>query len=678
MKLKDNNSIFNMGDTSLRVLRQVEAYSLILKQLADFSHSGFSWSDKFHQEEFYRSVHKEIIRLDEEDGVKIFEDFNRAYIIPTNDKIGQRARTWTNPLVKNGFIDSNRKISIVGNNYLSDNLRPSDRLESLMTQDKTNLLYFRQYLKLKIYSSDSKHYFYNFRFAIKFLLEYKDVPKNEFFRIIESIRPTYSNGELSALIDDYVNVKEGKVTFEAYYTKHFEHSLTSKDELNLAKKIFENNDFSSEKLDKCFYNKKSTSSQKVYKEFVINLVDLINNKTESAYKKIQDLSKLAAIKKAFGFNNNPFSFKKNQSIEDFFQHNCKNQLLDTNHFKIYQQFLISKRFDLIREYSDMCFRSFQSTGIFNFSNGLVNLNYEWLFKPLLSHLDTRFDLCGEDDYDSYENDEDSIWYKDVSLIDIFNITEDEVLSILLNIKNEFKLENINLIHQYVEDKKEREYKEFILTKFSKNVVINILDEINKRNDKKVFELVTPNATIPTIFEYILTIAWFHISKNKDYLLHKSFQLTLDGDKLPLTHRGGGAGDIEIITPNYALLIEATLMNSNNQKRGELEPVIRHSINFKLQQNCNDVQTLFIANELDTNVLNIFRAMQFVKLHGSLEKGEVEGLNIFALTTSDLIEILKRDIRDDEILPVIKKNLMSEPMKINTGWHEPIKQQIFCN
>ena len=71
-------------------------------------------------------------------------------------------------------------------------------------------------------------------------------------------------------------------------------------------------------------------------------------------------------------------------------------------------------------------------------------------------------------------------------------------------------------------------------------------------------------------------------------------------------------------------------------------------------------------------------MQFVKLHGSLEKGEVEGLNIFALTTSDLIEILKRDIRDDEILPVIKKNLMSEPMKINTGWHEPIKQQIFCN
>ena len=326
----------------------------------------------------------------------------------------------------------------------------------------------------------------------------------------------------------------------------------------------------------------------------------------------------------------------------------------------------------------MCFRSFQATGIFNFSNGLVNLNYRWLFKYLIPHLDIRFDLCGEDDYDHYENNESSIWYNDLSLVEIFNLTEDEILSILSSIKNEFKLDNTNLIHQYLEDKKEKEYQEFVQTKFPKDIVINILDEISKRNDKRVFELVTPNATIPTIFEYILTVVWFHISKNKDYSLHKSFQLTLDGDKLPLTHRGGGAGDIEIVTPNYALLIETTLMNSNNQKRGELEPVIRHSINFKLQQGCDNAQTLFIANELDTNVLNIFRAMQFVRLQGSLEKGEVKGLNIFALTTLDLIEILKNDIKDNEILSVINRNLMSEPMEINSEWYEPIRQQLFSN
>ena len=217
MKLKDDNSIFNMGDTSLRVLRQVEAYFLILKQLANFSYSGLSWKDKIYQEEFYKSVHKEIIRLEEEDGVKIFENFDRGYVIPSDDKIGQRARTWTNPLVKNGLIDSDRKISIVGSNYLDDKLKPSDQLEVLITKDKTNLVYFRQYLKLRIYSSDSKHYFYNFRFSIKFLLEYKDVPKNEFLRIVESIKPTYSNEKLHSIIIDYANVKEGKTTFESYY-----------------------------------------------------------------------------------------------------------------------------------------------------------------------------------------------------------------------------------------------------------------------------------------------------------------------------------------------------------------------------------------------------------------------------------------------------------------------------
>ena len=60
-----------------------------------------------------------------------------------------------------------------------------------------------------------------------------------------------------------------------------------------------------------------------------------------------------------------------------------------------------------------------------------------------------------------------------------------------------------------------------------------------------------------------------------------FGVSLDGNKLPLVHKGGGAGDIEVVTDSNATLIEATLMDSNTQKRGELEPVIRHSVNFCL-------------------------------------------------------------------------------------------------
>ena len=157
------------------------------------------------------------------------------------------------------------------------------------------------------------------------------------------------------------------------------------------------------------------------------------------------------------------------------------------------------------------------------------------------------------------------------------------------------------------------------------------------------------------------------------MIHKTFQVSLDGNKLPLTHRGGGAGDIEIINDEYSLLIEATLMDMNTQKRGELEPVIRHSINFELSNSGS--QTIFIANELDNNVLNIFRASKFIQFNGTLNSGTVDGLSIFALTTDELIQILISGITDIELLEKIKDSNYSEPTQIVNNWRASIISNI---
>ncbi|MTV88323.1 AlwI family type II restriction endonuclease, partial [Streptococcus pneumoniae] len=108
--------------------------------------------------------------------------------------------------------------------------------------------------------------------------------------------------------------------------------------------------------------------------------------------------------------------------------------------------------------------------------------------------------------------------------------------------------------------------EFGITKVSE-----VLSFISQRNDKKVQELVTDNALVPTIFEYILAIAWYYIS-DKKFQLRKSMQLTFSADNLPLSHAGGNKGDIEIEYSDKMLLLEATLMDKSTQKRGELEPV----------------------------------------------------------------------------------------------------------
>ncbi|RIY32761.1 hypothetical protein CKF54_04210 [Psittacicella hinzii] len=673
MKLKDNNSIFNMGDTSLRLKKLADANYLILQHLANFSYADLTWQDKNFQEEFYKSIFKEIINL-EERGVKIFEHFSRTYKTPTNNDIGKRARTWTNALVKTGLLTSDRLLSEAGKNFLDYKTKVADEIESLITTDINKLVYIRQFLKQRVYSADSDNYFYNLRFAIKFLLRHDNVPSKEFFSILESISPNYSDEKLEEIIANYHNVSNNSSSFSDYYFNNFEQNLVSEEEVSQAQSMFASNNFTSDLFYKCFTNSKS-SNQPQYKEFVVNLIELKDRKSGLALESIKELCKSPKIKKAFGFNKSPFIVNPKDNIEEFFNKNQDNLLLEDDHFKIYQQFILCKRFDLIREYSSICKSSLQLTGLFNFNNNLVNLNQKWLFQILNDHLANRFSLRGNDSYEDYELNHDSSWFKDISLTEIFSLNPEEVKEILQKVRAQFALDDSTSIEQYFNDQTEIEYKNFIDENFPKEKVISILEAIEDRDDSKVYQLVTENTTIPTIFEYILTIAWYHISQNKDYPVSQSFKLTLDGDKLPLTHRGAGVGDIEIITSQYALLIEATLMSRYVQKRGELEPVIRHSTNFKISQQPKYCQTIFISNEVDTNVANIFRAMQFVELYGTSTKQKVSGLNIFPLTTRNLIDILKKDIKDKHILQTLQSTLMQIPSPIYSRWHEEIMNQL---
>ena len=176
-----------------------------------------------------------------------------------------------------------------------------------------------------------------------------------------------------------------------------------------------------------------------------------------------------------------------------------------------------------------------------------------------------------------------------------------------------------------------------------------------------------------IFEYILAIAWYHVS-NKQFALRKSMQLTFSADNLPLSHAGGNKGDIEIEYPDKMLLLEATLMDKSTQKRGELEPVIRHSVNLALSTE-KPLQTIFVANEVDNNVVNIFRATSFIQLDGTLTSGSVDGLNIFALTISEIISILKKNIEEQYIFDKINFHRDTQPQKVLNGWRDRIVREL---
>ncbi|WP_373754312.1 AlwI family type II restriction endonuclease [Neisseria weixii] len=517
-------------------------------------------------------------------------------------------------------------------------------------------------------NTDTLKFFYNFRFAMLFLNQYDDVPRHDFLHILESISPEFTKEDLDLIITAYKQVVDGIQSFEEYYNQYFAYKISTTEDIDKVKQLFLSGTISKENLVNIFKNGKSP--QPLYADFVLNIIELIDKREVNSLTELKKLSKLSIIKKAFGLNKMPFKFTNGETVSEFLEQNADNSLLSDNHYEIYLKFISSKRFDLIREYSDMCQRIFSVTGMISFSKGLVNLNNKWLMKPLLEQISNRFILCGHGNYEKYEENINSSWFADISLCEIFEISEKECQAILRGVQKDFDISDVAHIKSAIRGRKE-EYRTFVAQNFPKEKLIEVLEHISSRNDNQVFNLVTDNATIPTIFEYILTIAWYHISKRKFYL-KQAFQVSLDGNKLPLTHRGSGAGDIEILTKDYALLIEATLMDKNTQKRGELEPVIRHSINFNLQHfdRVPNIQTLFIANELDGNVINLFRAVQFIELNGTLSNKEsVNGISILALTTTDIIIALKNDLNDEEILSRIKEQRMKKPDWIKSDWYQ---------
>lgn len=681
MRLQSEDSLYNMGDTSIRVKKIVEINRIVLKELKNYLSNTPCWKGNTTlQENFYISFLDEIDRLEKKDGNNLFDNFERRnnYTYPDEDSLGFRARTLTNSLVKVGLVHSDRTLSKVGKKYLENTLSKADDIESILELDMDNLFYFRQLLKLRIYDKSSDNYFYNFRFAIKFLSKYTDVPQNHLLTIIESIRPTQSAQELENLISSYSDVVNGTTSFENFYASKFSNSFFQKDNYDLAKTMFENRAFDDAMFIEVFQNRDNQTTSLLYKKFLMKIIAIQENTASTGIiSELYKLSRDARIKKAFGKGKIPINIKRDDTISSILEKNQDNLLFEADHFSKYLQFLVSKRYDLMKEYSDMSRRFFQITGMISFENGIANLNNRWIISPLLEILGSRFTLSGSDSYDTYESDNESDWFKDLTLTDIFSIEDEDINKLYVHLGHEFGTQDIVEIRNKIADRHEIEFRNFVGNNFPKEKVIEILNNIKNRDDIAVRKAVTETATISTIYEYILTIAWYYLSTNKSYKLSKSFQVSLDGNKLPLVHRGGGAGDIEIVSEDYSILLEATLMDINAQKRGELEPVIRHSTNFALSNLPNITQTIFIANELDNNVLNIFRAMQFIQLNGTLQNGNsVNGLNIFAFTTSEIILLLEREINDLNFLKCINSNLNNHPTNIQNGWRNQIVNEIF--
>lgn len=217
----------------------------------------------------------------------------------------------------------------------------------------------------------------------------------------------------------------------------------------------------------------------------------------------------------------------------------------------------------------------------------------------------------------------------------------------------------NSARKVIKDERYARFNKLIDDKFDKDTLITLFNYFENRNDEEIRALVTDNADIPTIFEYILGIAWYTISDRKGDVLDY-MNLSLDADLLPKTHAGGGEADIvwkyekTEEYPKHTLLIEATLAETTNQRRMEMEPVSRHLGEYCIAHPEDEAYCVFITTHLNMNVISDFRARRYMEYYNTAGTDYIMGMKILPIKTSELKVLLRANARYPQIYKMLDK------------------------
>lgn len=218
---------------------------------------------------------------------------------------------------------------------------------------------------------------------------------------------------------------------------------------------------------------------------------------------------------------------------------------------------------------------------------------------------------------------------------------------------------VNGAEQAQEILKREKYVKFnklIDKKFPKEQIIKLLGKFENRDDEYLRGNITDNADVPTMFEYIIAIAWYMISGREGDVLDY-MNLSLEADMLPKTHASGGNADIVYkyaatkYYPAHSLLIEATLSEKNNQRHMEMEPVSRHLGNYLLEHPGSKAYCVFTATCLDLNVISDFRNRKNMEYFSTDGTKSISGMEIMPLQTSEIKSALKNGIKYAQLFKI---------------------------
>jgi len=586
------------------------------------------------------------------------------FIVGNAKRPDKDAREKTSGLVEIGLIDNDRKLTQVGRKLLEISKLGNFNSDNELNIPKDSYIYLKQLLKMS--ATVENKTVRPLILLIYFLSKLKYLTKYEFCYILPLC---VDNSITQKAINFIKKIRNNEETIDNFIIDFIFNNDTYKKALN----VFMSNKDSEKLITTIGINRKSRTYDKPYYNFYKTLkeIALKRNLKSNILKLYKQTEKINGKAKNFWKKHLFSSTGKNKlkkeplkCLKEDSLFNSDIKELKKEFFKLLHLFKIKS---ILSDYLDLNRRYFKLTDIVIFEDEKIKLDTlpYYYFK---NNIDALYNLAFT---------KSDILEKDYDITEICkNIRFDEQQ--ILNVVNYEKESNYSSLKELINSVKDERYIRFnnlISTKFSNEKIIDLLELFETRSDDKINELVTYNADIPTIFEYILGIIWYKISEYKGKILDY-MNLSLDADLLPKTHAVGGSADIIYkydktnVFPEHAVLLEATLTNNQNQRRAEIEPVSRHLGDYLLQTENNKSYCIFISNFLAINVVSDFINRKTYHHYSNDGTKSVTGLKIIPLQTSELKTIIKKGLKYKNLYLLFDKAYLSNE-KADTWYNKNI-------
>lgn len=651
---------WNLGTTSFRVQNlnyKIERQLQMLNEL---------WSDRINitwdgitQEKYYNIMHKE------------------GFVTGDAQRKDKDARQKTSGLVEIGVIDKERKITEIGYKIIEIIKNNDFESDNIFNIHKDSYIYLKQFLKMQKTGTDME--VKPFIVLIYLLSNLEYLNRDEFTYLLPLC---LKNCEAKDMLITIKMLRENEITIEDI----IKNRMNSMKNYQEALEFMNNNDIDTlEKFAKVDMNRKSKEYSKDLFKFYKDLLEISQKEVnENDLNKILEFIKMQSNKNSkvakywkdyFGYDTKViFTDEWKEYIKTTRIFNAKDKIeFNTEFFRIMHT---AKWKATLEDYADLNRRYFSLTDIILFKDNRVELDIlpRYYFLNIAEELlNTKF--LNTKEYKEYIE-------KDIKFEEIYDCLDININDIITQIRVDYPESKISLdnVKEFIQDERKKRFEELIEKRFKKENLIELFRNIENDNRKEVEEYLDCEATIPTILEYVLAIAWYRISDKQGNILD-FMKLSLDANLLPKNHAGGGTADIiyhyyrNEIYDEHDLLLEATLTDSTSQRKAEMEPVSRHLIRNKQEYDNETSYAVFVANILNEEVLSDFRGRRTHWYKGKNDEAK-QGLKIIPLSINDIIKILEKNLNYKQLYELFE-NAYNDTKTNDLEWYdilikEPIK------